>query len=744
MALRRQYKILNEAIEALDQRLIQAKGDLNKAWQSLTPVELQFAREEISNCISSRLYYFQNYHVIQPEQGILSILYPLYDHQHMIEEAIQKERDRCGWSKIIVLKPRQSGGTEFANAVMCHCTLFTPRAYTLTVAQNPEVAAHVQRKVNTCWDSLPWWLRPERQYHSKGEYLEFQRKNELDRAFDPGLGSVFVTTHAERESGVAIGKTIRNFHGTEVSRWGSGEIFTADIEPSMNALDTMGIMESAAFEDQGFFVNMWNEAVESSDPDWVPVFLPVYRAKKYSLPIKPGVTFTLTIEEQASKDRVGREEGIVISDEFFNWRRLKVKAAIKRDGTPYQHYSAYPMTPKEAFQSTGIGAFPRHKLDFQEKTFVQPPTWHGQILFQGMHAAGKFLGEEIKPGQAIPKRETENQLWIWEYAKPSETYYIGADVSSGQAHDYSAAPVWKVGKGGSRDVQVAEWHGKISPTEYAKVLYALGYYYQWAELAVEYAGPGVTTADFLFINLEYPKLYRPRHLDRIGKQMAAYAHWQTTMKTKTRIVTKMLESLLEDSIEIRSQVLLDELRKFRISSISDQGHISYSGLDSLDDDSMAAMIGLYCLRETLADYRSPASQDDASRNSPSRGARPSGGGVVYGIYDPWTRQRGQTTDLRKAEELVRANPGWVIRPILVTRANTAYSVIHHGRGAENDLWRQGVDQREITPNLVQNYRMKFDAQGKLEPVARVEYGSTDADDMNSVMAGQDWESADLE
>lgn len=735
--MRRQIKILNEAIEVLDEKFRVTKGDLNKAWASLLPVELDFIREEITNCVSSRTYYLQNYHTIQPEQGPLTILYPLYDLQWLIENAIQAERERTGQSRVIVLKPRQSGGTEYANGVMCHSTFFTPQAYTLTVAQNPETAAHVQRKVNIAYDNLPWWLRPEKQYHSKGEYLEFQRRDSLQRSLDPGLGAVFVTTHAQREAGVAIGKTIRNFHGTEVSRWASGSIWTADIEPSMNARDTMGIFESASLDDTGFFKNMWEEAMESSDPEWIPVFLPVYRAKKFSRPLKIGQTITLTEPELALRARVKLEENVPVTDEFFNWWRIKERACIKRNGDPYEHYAAYPRNSKEAFQSHGTMAFPRHKLDFQEQMFVKNPIWHGSVLFQGMHAPGRLVGEEVKIGQILPKRIEYNCLWIWEFPKPgSETYYIGGDVSSGQAFDFSAAPVWKVGKGGSPDVQVAEWHGKVPPTEFAKTLYGLGMLYNQAELAVEYNGPGVTTGDYLFVNLEYPKLYRPRRLDKIGNQMAAYVHWITTHKTKTRIVNRLQESLLDGSVVIRSQGLIDEMRKFRISSISSQGQISYSGLDYADDLNMAAMIGLFCLRETLEEFRSPTYADDASRNSPSHGARPSGGGFVYGVYDQWTRMMAQCTTEAEAQKRILGHAGWVIRPIPISRVNTAYSTIHHGRGAENELWRQGVDQKEITPGLAFQFRMAHEGARAME--------ESDADDLNQVLAGQEWESENLE
>jgi hypothetical protein len=745
MRVRRRNALLNDAIEALDEVFLRAKSDPLLAFSRLSNLELEFVREEIENCVTSRAYYIENYHIIKSERGETMGMYPIWDLQWLIEEAIQKEREATGQCKVIVLKPRQSGGTEFSTATMSWCTFFTPHAYTLTVAQDPDVAMLVQNKITFAWHSLPWWLRPEIKYHNHGEYLEFQRGNSTVRQRDPGMGSIFVTTHAQRMSGVAIGRTVRFFHGTEVSRWASGSIYTADIKPSMNAPDTLAIMESASFDDKGFFRRLWDSAVESEDSEWVPVFLPAYRAKKFAwprYPLKMGKPLSppLTQEEANLRERAKLEENFKIPDEFFNWRRRKIRESIEETGYPYDAYSSFPVTPKEAFQSSGTGAFPRHKLDEQEQKFVRKPKWHGVILFQGINQAPQPICEEVQPGQLLLKREHANQLWIWERPDPSETYYIGVDTATGQAADFSAAPIWRAGKGTAPDVQVAEWHGKISPTDFAKTLYALGTWYNKAEISVEYLGSGITTGDYLFGTLEYMNVYRPRNKDRIGKQLAAYVHWQTNYKSKTLIIVRMVEALLEGSIIIRSQSLLDEMRKFSISSVSPTGQISYAGLDEHDDLVMSAMIGLYCLRETLLDLKSPNYSTDGAKFSPSHGARPGGGGISYGVYDQYTRQRAQTRDLIKAQELVAANPGWVIRPIPITRANTAYSVIHHGTGAENQLWRQGVDQKEITPGFVSAYRMRFDGDGKLVSVPVAQAGDSDADELNDAMAGMDWES----
>ena len=698
MQLRRANKNLNEAIEALDQRLKEAKGNVAEAWTRLTPLELDFVTEEIAHCIKSRIYYLTSYHTIATERGEVTSMCPMLDLQWVMEEAIEKDRQAKGWSKNIILKGRQTGGTEYANGVMCWCTFFTPYAYTMTVAQAPDTVSHIQRKVDIAWKSLPWWMQPEKKYNTKGEYLEFGRAK-ASTTEDAGLESVFVTTHAQRSSGVAIGRSVRFLHLSELSRWASGDIYTGDIRPSMNAPDTLAIAESTALGDGGFFYNLWKQAT-SGKSEWTPVFLPTYRARKYSLPIaQADRPFILTDIEKAHRERVLEEEKFKISDEFFNWRRAGIAESIELTGHPYSHLESFPITAREAFQSSGHGAFPRHKLDEQSDMNVRRPKWVGEISFRGMHAAPLLQLNDITPDISLTARDMFNRFYMWEKPDSNQRYYTSADIGGCDiGKDFNVFEVFRAGSGMAPDVQVAEWVGYITPTDAAKTLYALGKYYNNSEIAVEYAKEGMLVANYLTSDLEYPNVYRPRSRDRVGKQLLSYLHWQTTGKTKPLLVTTMNESLIERTIVIRSEYLLNEMYKF---SRDGQG---WSGLGSHDDAVMSTMIGLFCLRETMPELRSPSMRDDAGNQSPTNSARPSAGAVIYGIYDQFFRLRTQTRDLSKAGELIAQNKGWQIKPIMVTKANTAYSLVHHSSGPENDLYRQGVDSRDILPGMVHLYR----------------------------------------
>ena len=191
------------------------------------------------------------------------------------------------------------------------------------------------------------------------------------------------------------------------------------------------------------------------------------------------------------------------------------------------------------------------------------------------------------------------------------------------------------------------------------------------------------------------------------------------MKTKVLLKSTMSETLLENGIVVRSQYLLDELYKLvRIGA-------SWGGLGSHDDAAIAAMIALFCLRETMPDLRAPVDVGDAANLSPTAGARLTGGGTVYGIYDSFFRLLGQTADMQKALDTINANPGLKMKPIVVSKANTAWSPIYHGTGAERQLLKEGMESRDILPNVIELWKGAQPPRG------------SDAGDLNSLAAGDD-------
>lgn len=692
---------LNDYIDDLDQAFIRAGNDVNLAYKYLDEDQINFICDETDKCLDRR-YFLENYYCIRTEQGQWRTLYPWWDHQEMVYEAVEEEFSDYGYCNLIVLKPRQTGLTVWTSAAMFHRTIFMDHSYTMAIAQNPKTSGMIHAMVVNAYKSLPWWLRPESQYETKGDAIEFQRKDEMERLISPGLGSTFQTAHAQQMSGVAIGRTIRNLHCSEASRWPSPDVFHADILPSTRgAKDGFRVMESTGYGRNGLMYDWWEGSVDG-DTGWRALFIPVYKVKKYYLPIKTGKTIKLTEDEEKFTARIHREQHFDIPLEFWNFRRIGMKASKYGQGKA-GFLECYPITPQEAFQASGLCAFDRDKLEEQQMRNVCRPIYVGNVTLSGDDMTPNVILREVEDDEVLAKRKGNSpaeKLHVWVMPEAGKVYELGVDSALGvKGGDYSACVVWRIGVGMEPDELVASWLGHAPPGFYARAVAALGYWYNGAEIACEYQGPGISVGDKLK-DLDYPALYRPQHHDRVGSTLGVHLHWLTTIKTRDQIIGTLNEALLEGSVIIHDEDLIDECIDF--SSLN--GGTRFEGQDNNDDECMGGMIGLYCGREGNKHIKTTAAIETA---------RTTGNINSFGVYDNFMRLRGQYSKREPADEMVKGQPGWMVRPILICNANTLYSPIFEGNNAEREIHDMfGMHSTQIFPDVVNSYKEAMAGVGR--------------------------------
>lgn len=721
MFIPRKDNTLNDAIEALDEVFVaDANSDFDRAWEIVNSDSgySSFIDEQIDKCTFDRRYYLENYHIIKDEQGHPQTLFPLLDQQEIILETIESDWGNDGCYRRIIVKPRQCGGTIISGALIFQATIFNERMFTLMMAQNRDTTSELARRIKDAFYSLPWWLRPRRESEVQDTHYVFQEPDEKKRLSDPGLGSTLIISNAAKEAGIAIGKTIRSAHFSETSRWPDSDAWTADIEPSMNAPDTQAIMESTGYGRRGIFYSMWLEAVEGGDTDWKPLFIPVYRVRKYFLPVHPREQFTLTDKERDFRDKI-RDTGdgigrYTIRDGFFKWQRRKIKSYIKKARSSeglYQFQESYPDTWEVAFISSGLCAFPRACLDDQERLHCRDPIQIGEIEYAGVDAVPRLTGmHPPRPEELLKKPEHENRFWMWEEPDPLNTateYYISADIATGQGRDFSSCDVFRLGFGKEGWTQVANWHGKINASHFARVVAALGYWYYGAEVAVEYLGPGVTTGDELKNQLDYPNLYRWRVLDKISGQATLHVHWMTNYKTREDMIQRTYEALIDETIKIRNKHTIAEMRDFARY----EGEGRAEGIDNNDDYVFSLMIGITASHQAGKGGANWAEEAMSARSE--RAAMMPQSPMVWGLYDQFARLLDQFPTEKECydkKSALEAKHGiklpWMVRGIPVTRANTIWSPIWDaGSGPEHDLYHNyGVDPKNMNPDLVHAYQ----------------------------------------
>jgi hypothetical protein len=168
--------------------------------------------------------------------------------------------------------------------------------------------------------------------------------------------------------------------------------------------------------------------------------------------------------------------------------------------------------------------------------------------------------ERIRAGcrNPIERWGPEMCVWVWKYALPNHKYVIAADVSRGDAYDYSTIQVIDT----VECEQVCEFKGKIPPDQLGILVNEIGLKYNKAQVCPENNTYGFATITKLK-ELGYPNLYindvRYRYspdvpIGKIG--------FNTSGQNKPTILTKLEEYLRTNKVRIYSARLLDELKTF--------------------------------------------------------------------------------------------------------------------------------------------------------------------------------------
>lgn len=402
-------------------------------------------------------------------------------------------------------------------------------------------------------------------------------------------------------TGVAVGKTCRNLHASEIPKWGpqAGEILATEIDPTTaGAEDLFAVYESTSRGKGNVWHAMWVDA-EAGLTDLHPIFIPPFILKKYSLPIEAEEVFERTEEEKGIAKKIIEEQGYDVTDEYLKWRRVKIADITSKTGDEWKFHQEYPNSAADSFQVSGICIFNKRKLQEILSIDCCRPVWYGEIYLEPKSLnSPKFPRPLVKvnPGDKLPIREKQGgRFWLWEPPDTKAEYYIGGDVAYGiEGRDLSVASVWRIGKGQQKDVQVAEWRGWVSPEAFGHILAAIGYWYNTCPIACEVNDCGKTTNNELFRVLGYPSLYQWKYLDKLTNIYSNFFGWQTNHKSKSDLISNTIQVIEGTTATFRSEPLVDEAMSYGLSS---DGSGKVEGQGCHDDLIMAAMICLYCAHE---------------------------------------------------------------------------------------------------------------------------------------------------
>ena len=203
-------------------------------------------------------------------------------------------------------------------------------------------------------------------------------------------------------------------------------------------------------------------------------------------------------------------------------------------------------------------------------------------------SAPDLEGMALRTKRPIERWGPDMNVWVWKYALTEHKYIISADVSRGDAADYSTFHVIDV----TAAEQVAEYRGKVPPDQFAVLLAEAGKRYTNALICPENNTYGYAVVMKL-VELGYTNLYYKNEKDKLnalytGNTQISKIGFSTNAQSRGQILTKFEEVLRNNSVSFYSSRLIDELKTFVW-----KGQKAQAQKGRHDDLVMAAAIGTW-------------------------------------------------------------------------------------------------------------------------------------------------------
>lgn len=484
----------------------------------------------------------------------------------------------------LILKGRQQGFTSLITAMQLSYAVVRKNFSGFTIAHRRDsVGAIFNNKARSLLQRLPERAKPTQKYNSKNE-LFFSKLNSSWRV---GVAS----------ANIGRGDTFNFVHFSEAAFF---ECSLADMQEGMGEAIASGgiqIYESTA---NGFneFEELWREG------DCVKLFYEWWRTSEYrstEYDYLEGCDAWLEARKRLLFD-------MGLDREQVTWYCKKYKGYVDKLSIRQE----YPITPEEAFISTGFCVFDKEKLYACIAELNKNGGTPGKLGYFEYKKVSKpifdpeggFAGEEWSIEDIVFKESSEGYIRL--HYEPDikrdedgevmalAPYVIGGDTSE-NGEDYFTAKVVSVMDG--RCVATLR-RQRMSEEEYAEQLYCLGIYYNTAKIAVEinYSRHPVRV---LRSKYRYPDLYIKKRVEGLADLTDRDYGFETTRATKPVIIAE-LAALFEESPSIECDI--ETLREM-LSFVKKDNGSQEAEVGKHDDLVMASAIAHFARSSCDARYK---------------------------------------------------------------------------------------------------------------------------------------------
>ena len=457
--------------------------------------------------------YIEKYIKIRDKSGKIINL-QFNEPQQRLYDIIKEQKLKNKPVRIVILKARQLGFSTIAESILFKETTTKFNVNTGIITHQDEATKNLFNMSKLMYECLPPEMKPSKKASNAQELI-------FDNDKGTGLKSKIRCMTAGSQ-GVGRSYTYDNLHVSELAFWPGNKktTMTGLLQAVPNLSSTIIIIESTAngFE---YFKEIWDGAV-AGENDFIPLFVGWNELKDYQMPY---TGFELTSEEiQLQKD-------YNLSLEQLTWRRWCIRNNCSNDIEQFKQ--EYPITPEEAFISTGACYFNKEIIMGRiNKIKNIKPLRKGYFSYS-------INGNNISDIEFID--DDKGYIDIYEEPKEGHPYVLGGDTA-GDGSDYFTGLVID----NSNSKQIAKLrHNKIDEDEYSRQIYCLGTYYNNALVGLENNYSTYPTKKLK--EYDYPKMYIREVEDNIAEVIQDKYGFLTTKATRP-IILAMLKEIFRDNI----------------------------------------------------------------------------------------------------------------------------------------------------------------------------------------------------
>jgi len=244
-------------------------------------------------------------------------------------------------------------------------------------------------------------------------------------------------------------------------------------------------------------------------------------------------------------------------------------------------------------------------------------------------------------------RRGKGDVYVWEAPQPGKTYLMASDVARGDGDDFSTFQIYTA----AEMRQVAEYKGKMPPSDFGDLLVSYGTMYNDALLVIERNNIGYAAIQQV-VDRQYPNLLYTSNdlkLVEVDKQEANSSKklkpgLDTNRTTRGLIISTLQKFMREKWLQCKSERFVEELRTFIWKNHGTRQKPEH--MEGYNDDLVFAAAFACWARDKALKYRAEMQQRSERSLENISGSRRVYSGMDTNA-DPYVQQVGsEKEDLR--------------------------------------------------------------------------------------------------